>query len=260
MTTPAPRIGRLPCVSYHRRPADAIRFWRVASGRYNSGMYGIIFDMDGVLVDSARPHWESWKRLAAEIGQPMTEQQFLDTFGRNNKDIIPLLFGHDDEPTVRRLSERKESLYRDLIRSGVPTIDGAVDLVRNCHEAGFGLAIGSSGPQRNVELVLSLLKIAPYFRAVITGEQVSRGKPDPQVFHLAAAGLGIPASRCAVIEDAPSGIEAAVAAGATAVALTGTHPAEALGHAHHVVTSLRTVSPGQIQGWIDDFADGNGRA
>jgi HAD superfamily hydrolase (TIGR01509 family) len=217
-------------------------------------MYGILFDMDGVLVDSARAHWESWKRLAAEIGQPMTEQQFLDTFGRNNRDIIPLLFGHNDGPTVQRLSDRKESLYRDLIRDGVPTIDGAVDLVRSCHEAEFGLAIGSSGPRVNVELVLSLLGIDRCFQAVITGEQVSRGKPDPQVFQLAAAGLGLPTNRCAVIEDAPSGIEAAVAAGATAIALTGTHPAAALGAAHYVVASLRAVSPRQLREWIDRVA------
>ena len=85
--------------------------------------FGLILDMDGVLVDSVGPHWQSWKQLAEEIGRPVTEQQFQATFGRQNQDVVPALFGCDDARTIRRLSERKEELYRDLIRDAVPAVE-----------------------------------------------------------------------------------------------------------------------------------------
>ena len=210
-------------------------------------MFGLIFDMDGVLVDSARQHYQSWCRLARELGQEMTEEDFWRTFGRQNRAIIPLLFGYQDEATVQRLGDRKEEIYRELIRQEVPQLDGAVDLVRACHAAGFRLAVGSSGPPENVRLVLEGLKIAPYFDVCITSQQVTRGKPDPQVFLLAAEGLKIPPGRCAVIEDAPSGVQAALAAGAVAIALAGGHPPEVLAAAHQVVTSLRQLTPDSIR-------------
>jgi beta-phosphoglucomutase family hydrolase len=210
-------------------------------------MYGLIFDMDGVLVDSARPHWHSWQRLADEIGQPMTESQFQAVFGRHNRDIIPLIFGVDDEASIQRLADRKEVLYRELIRDRIPAIDGAAELVAACHDAGLSLAIGSSGPPENVNLVLDGMRIADYFPVRITARQVTRGKPDPQVFLLAAEGLGLPPDRCAVVEDAPSGIEAARAAGTAAIGLAGTHPPESLHHAHRVVMSLREIGPADIE-------------
>ena len=217
-------------------------------------MYGLILDMDGVLVDSAAPHWESWKRLGEEIGLPVTEGQFRESFGRGNRDIIPLIFGRDDETSIRRLSDRKEELYRDLIRDRVPAVDGAGDLVRSFYDAGFKLAIGSSGPRENVELVLAGMRIDRYFHTLVTAGQVTRGKPDPQVFELAAEGLGISPRRCAVVEDAPAGIEAALAAGATAIALASTHPPERLQRAHHVVTTLRALSAGSIEQLIRERA------
>lgn len=218
-----------------------------------ANMYGLIFDMDGVLIDSAEPHWQSWRRLAGELGCELSEEGFTQTFGRQNRDIIPFFFGHDDEPTIRRLGDRKEELYREIIRDRIPAMDGAVDLVRACHDAGFALAIGSSGPPENINLVLQGLQIEPLFRAVITSKQVTCGKPDPQVFNLAAAGLGISTDRCAVIEDAPAGVEAALSAGAAAIALTGTHPPEALVAAHRVVSSLRELSPASIRNLIQSF-------
>lgn len=211
-----------------------------------NAMFGLVFDMDGVLVDSVEPHWRSWQRLAHELGRELTEEAFRQTFGRQNRDIVPLLFGHHDAESLRRLGDRKEELYRDLIRDRIPAMDGAVDLVAACHDAGFALAIGSSGPPENISLVLQGLRIERYFKSVITSEQVTRGKPDPQMFQLAVAGVGVPADRCAVIEDAPAGVEAALAAGTTAIALAGTHPRAQLAAAHQVVAALRELSPRSI--------------
>jgi beta-phosphoglucomutase len=215
--------------------------------RHRHPMCGIIFDMDGVLVDSARPHLRSWQLVARELGRDVTDEQFRETFGRQNRDIVPLLFGCHDDESVQRVSNRKEQLYRDLIRNDIPAVDGAADLVRDCRRSGFRLAVGSSGPPENVDLVLDGMGIRGFFDAVITARQVTRGKPDPQVFQLAASALDLPPQRCAVIEDAPSGIDAALAAGATAIALAGTHPLETLQRARVVVTSLRQLSPDSIR-------------
>lgn len=209
-------------------------------------MLGAIFDMDGVLVDSAGPHLASWQRMAREHGRELTEEDFRRTFGRQNRDIIPLALGITDAAEVQRLSDRKEELYRELIRGRVPAMDGAVELVRSLHAAGFKLAIGSSGPPENVEAVLDGMGLADLFHARATSREVHRGKPDPQVFTVAAGMLGLPPGDCAVVEDAPAGIEAALAAGAAAIALAGQHPKESLARAHLLVHSLRDLTPDRI--------------
>ncbi len=216
-----------------------------------SCVYGVIFDMDGVLVDSAEAHLRSWQIMAAEHGREMTADVFRATFGRRSGDIIAEVFGISDPGEIRRLDDRKEAVYRDLIRERVPAMDGAVELVRALRAAGFRLGIGSSGPAENVDLVVEGLGLGDCFDARISARQVTRGKPDPQVFLLAAGELGLPAARCAVIEDAPAGIEAARSAGAAAIGLTGTHPAAALGGADLLVTSLRALTPDRIANLID---------
>lgn len=199
---------------------------------------GVIFDMDGVLVDSYAPHLRSWCLLAEEAGFSVTETQFAATFGKTSREIIRMLFGVTEPSKVRRLDDRKESLYRDLIRSTVPAMPGAMTLMRRLHEAGIRLAVGSSGPPENVELVCDRLGLSAFLSGKVTGRDVQRGKPDPQVFQLAARQMGVLPAACVVVEDAPVGIEAAKRAGMHAIGLVGTHPASALSSADRVVERL----------------------
>lgn len=217
-------------------------------------MYGLIFDMDGVLVDSARPHFESWRQLGVEIHCPVTDEAFVPTFGLRNQEVIEILFGRFDMATVERYSQRKEEIYRDLIRNQVPAMDGAAELVRACFADGFRVGIGSSGPSENVDLVVDSMGLAPYLGAAITARHVSRGKPHPEVFLTAAEALGVPPGRCAVVEDAPAGIEAALSAGAVAIALAGSHPEATLVRAHRLVRSLRELTPAILRAAIDGRA------
>lgn len=207
---------------------------------------GVIFDMDGVLVDSADAHLESWRLLAAELGESIDESLFAQTFGRQNKDIIPLVFGRTGEEEIRRLADRKESLYRGLVRDSPPVVSGAVDLVRSLHEAGAVLAVGSSAPRANVELIVSAMGAADCFAALVTSEVVSRGKPDPEVFLAAAERIGLLPSRCVVIEDAPAGVAAAKAAGAWCVGVRLHHSAEALGAADLTVGKLEELTAERV--------------
>ena len=204
--------------------------------------------MDGVLIDSGDAHLESWMILARELGAGVSQDEFFATFGRPNRDIIPVLFGRElgEAPTSKRideLSERKETLYRELVRGRIPPIDGAVNLVRACHAAGLRLAVGSSGHPENIALALDELGLAGLFEVVVDGHDVTRGKPDPQVFLLAAERLGVAPAACAVVEDAPSGIAAARAAGMVAIGLTTHHAPEALVGAHLVVDRLAELTP-----------------
>jgi len=216
----------------------------------------VIFDVDGVLVDSYAAHFESWLALAKESGFEFTEPQFAVSFGRTSRDIIAQLWGEGrSDEELARMDARKEALYREIIARDFPAMDGARELIAALKSAGFKLAVGSSGPPENIALALSGLGCREAFDATIHGMQVQRGKPDPQVFLLASQALNVPPERCAVVEDAPAGVEAARRAGMAAIALTGTAPRPQLARAHRIVDSLRELSPEGIADVIAHHAD-----
>lgn len=212
-------------------------------------MFAVIFDVDGVLVDSYHAHFESWRRVAAERGFKISEEQFRRTFGRTSREIIAELWGQHrlTRAEIEELDRRKEAAYRDILGRRVPIMDGAPELIDALAEAGFALAVGSSGPPENVQLVLETLGRRELFRGVVTGREVTRGKPDPQVFLLAAKQLDVPADHCAVIEDAVPGIAAAQSAEMAAIGLVSTgHDPASLAAADCRVSSLRELDPQRI--------------
>jgi beta-phosphoglucomutase len=206
----------------------------------------VIFDMDGVLVDTFRAHYESWRRVGADEGRRITRQEFAATFGRTSREVIASWQGGGryTEAEIAALDYRKEAIFRELLARDFPVMPGAVALLRSLRQAGFALGVGSSGPPPNVELVLDRLDARELFGAVITGGDVTRGKPDPQVFLLAAERLGVRPDRCAVVEDAALGIEAARAAGMAAVGFVSTgRTREELAGADLVVGRMGELSP-----------------
>lgn len=215
-------------------------------------LQAVIFDVDGVLVDSYQAHFQSWRLMLAEQGSEFTEEEFRATFGRTSRDIIAQLYeGQLSDDQISRLDDLKEALYRDILRKDFPAVDGAVELVESLADAGFAMAVGSSGPPENVELTLNCLACGQLFAARVTGGDVTRGKPDPQVFLLAAERLGVSPTRCAVVEDASAGVEAANRAEMASIGLTGTATRDELSHARLVVDSLRELSPSAISQLID---------
>jgi len=217
----------------------------------------IIWDVDGTLVDTAEQHFRAWNRLAAEIGLPYTRAEFAATFGMRNPDIIRRVFFPDaDTERCRRLGDRKEELYRASVRDeGTQLLPGVASLLAAFAAAGWPQAVGSSAPPANLDLLLGLTDTRRYFTAVVTGDDVQRGKPDPEVFLTAAAKLDVTANRCVVFEDAVAGVEAARAGRMKCVAVTfvGHHPADKLraAGADLVVRSLEEVTIDQVSSLIE---------
>jgi beta-phosphoglucomutase len=165
---------------------------------------GVIFDMDGVLVDSADAHRRAWQQLGDEAGTPFSTALFQRTFGQRNASIIPQWLGGDvEDERLRQLDARKESVYRDFARAGAVRVYARVPkLLNELRQNGMGIAIASSGPRENVVLLIEVMGARSWIDAVVSAEDVQHGKPHPQAFLTAAERLGLPPARCAVIEVA----------------------------------------------------------
>jgi beta-phosphoglucomutase family hydrolase len=205
--------------------------------------YCVIFDMDGVLADTGPIHFDSWVKMAAEIGVKFTKKNFEDTFGQPSPTITRKLVGPEvEEDLVEKWARLKESYYREMVKDKLLPLPGVIKIIKELKSEGFKLAVGSSGPPENVELLLSKLKIKPFFDVIITAADVKKGKPEPEVFLNVAKILSINPQNCVVIEDAPVGIEAARRAGMISIALTTTHNKEELVGAHLIIKDLTEIS------------------
>lgn len=205
--------------------------------------YCVIFDMDGVLADTGPIHFDSWVKMATEIGMEFTRDMFEQTFGQQSNTITRKLVGPDvDNSLVEYWGNLKEQYYREMVKEKLTPLPGAVRIIKELKIEGFKLAIGSSGPPENVELLLTSLEIKDYFDIIITAAEVRKGKPEPDVFLIAAKSLNINPENCLVIEDAPVGIEAANRAGMISIAITTTHTKEELLGAQLIIKDLTEIN------------------
>jgi len=210
----------------------------------------IIWDVDGTLVDTAELHFDSWVKLAAELGKPFTRADFAATFGRRNPEIIHQLFGNYPAAQVAELGERKERYYRAEAARGVSLLPGVRSLLEQFAQRGIPQAIGSSAPRDNLELILDLTSSRTFFQGVVAMEDTQRGKPDPQVFLVAARKVGRQPAQCIVFEDAVAGVQAAKAGGMKCVAVrfVGHHSEQSLRNAGAdlITTTLDEVNAEQV--------------
>jgi beta-phosphoglucomutase len=200
----------------------------------------VIWDVDGTLVDTAQLHFSAWTRLANELSRPFSRDDFAATFGRRNPEILNYLFGTQfDDRRVAELGDRKEDYYKNAAKTeGVSLLPGARQLLEGLHEAGFLQAIGSSAPLGNVDLILGLTDTRQFFEAIVSMEDTQRGKPDPQVFLVAASRLAVSPVQCVVMEDAVAGVQAAKAGGMRCIAVRFV--------AHHSEEKLRNAGADMI--------------
>jgi HAD superfamily hydrolase (TIGR01509 family) len=184
----------------------------------------VLWDLDGTIIDSGDYHWRAWRDTMRGEGVDLAYAQFLDSFGQKNDRILTTWLGDKATPEViRRVGDVKEALYRQLATAeGLTPLPGAADWIRRLHRDGWRQAIASSAPAENVRVMLRLLDMDRYFDAIVSAEDVSAGKPDPQVFVIAAAKLHTPPAASVVVEDAAAGIEAAKRAGMKCVGVSRT--------------------------------------
>ncbi len=214
---------------------------------------GVLFDWDGVIIDSSRQHEESWVRLAEEERRTLPADHFTVGFGKKNEWIIPhLLHWTTDPAEVRRLSLRKEALYRDIVvEKGLQALPGVHTFLERLKAAGVPNCIGSSTHRENITAILGVLKFEGLFGGMVTSEDVTHGKPHPDVFLKASAKTGVPPPQCIVFEDAFAGIEAGHAGGMKVVGVATTHPATALeGKVHRVVHRLDELTVADLQALV----------
>lgn len=203
-----------------------------------------IFDWDGTLVDSSAAHKWAWERLAADEELTLPENHFVKGFGYTNPKIIREIYDWTTDPAeVARLGDRKEELYRE--RLGTMTLrplKGVLPFIQRLRDTGVPCAIGTSTPRENIRVAARTAGLNGYFAASTCGDEVKKGKPDPEVFLRCAWKLGVQPQHCVVFEDAPHGLEAAKNAQMLAVGLTTTHPARDLPQADLVINSFDDLS------------------
>jgi beta-phosphoglucomutase len=185
-------------------------------------IHAVLWDLDGTLVDSEEFHWRSWRDTMRPEGVELTYAQFLASFGQKNDRILPVWLGADvDGVRMQRIGEDKEAEFRRLAEThGLTPLPGAREWVSALRASGWKQAIASSAPRVNVEMMLRVAGLQDCFDAIVSADDVTIGKPDPQVFLKAAEKLAVPPSRCIVVEDAAAGVEGARRAGMRSIGVT----------------------------------------
>ncbi|MFZ4587568.1 MAG: HAD family hydrolase [Terrimicrobiaceae bacterium] len=219
-------------------------------------MKAVLFDWDGVVIDSSPQHERSWELLAAAESLPLPEGHFKRGFGKKNETIIPDILGWARGPAeIQRLARLKEETYRRLVaESGVNILPGARELLAALRAENIPCAVASSTPRENLDAIFAATGLDACFDAVVCGDDVENGKPAPDIFLLAAKKLGVAPGDCVVIEDAHAGIEAALRAGMPVLAVATTHPVADLGAATAAIESLAAANPDLLRSLSNQYS------
>jgi len=214
----------------------------------NTSQYAVIWDMDGVLIDTGEPHYITWRDTLAEIGIEYTWEAFQATFGMNNLAVLEYVLGEKPDPDQAAfLIEKKESDFREIIRQGVVPLPGIVDWLSCFKDWGVNQAVASAAPWANIDAELDGADLRKFFDAIVSGADLPP-KPNPDVFLKAAAELDVPPERCVVVEDSLAGLGGALAAGMKCITVTTTHPADELHKASLIYNNLTSMSEKEFLG------------
>jgi HAD superfamily hydrolase (TIGR01509 family) len=216
---------------------------------------GVIWDLDGVLADTTEAHFQAWAEALSAWDIPFDRSLFDRVFGMNNEDTLTELLGRPPtQEEITGIAERKEDIFRQHAGELVRPMAGAVRLLDELEQAVWGQGVASSAPQENIDLLIDAFGIRRYFAAILSGDGLPAGKPDPALFLETARALRLPPERCIVVEDAPAGVEAARRAGMPCIAVATTRPRETLGPGP-VFADLQSVT---VQTFSDMLQAGSG--
>ena len=215
----------------------------------------VIWDMDGVIVDTALYHFRSWRYAFKKKGVNFTEADFQRKFGQRNDAIIRATIGREIAPDeIEEIAFEKEGYFRKNVRYHVKPLPGAVELIKALTKEGFKMAIASSAPVENIQLLLGSLGITDCFQQFVSGKEVTESKPSPQIYQMAARKLGAEPRNCIVFEDAITGVAGAKRAGMLCIAITTTNPRESLQEADLVIDSLAELTVSSLENLLAERA------
>ena len=200
---------------------------------------GILFDLNGTMIDDMMIHHKAWQKKLAEHGLDLSLEEVRQTIHGVNEEILERLFAHKYTVEERKqIAWEKEAAYREIFKPDLKLIDGLPAFLASLLHAGFPMAIGTAAPKENADFVLDELNMRSMFGALIHAGDVEKGKPNPEVFEKAASGIHLEAKDCLIFEDSPTGAEAAHNAGAPVVIITTTHTPEEFAHLPNVVHAM----------------------
>ena len=209
----------------------------------------VIWDLDGVLADTAEPHFRAWVTALAEWEIALDRPTFNLFFGMDNRRMLSEILGRPPEPKeLGTIAGRKEHFFRLVAQQMAQPMPGALRLLGELEAAGWPQALASSAPQANINLLVDKFDISSRFHVILSGEELPASKPDPELFLFAAERLSVPPKRCVVVEDAPAGVEAARRAGMHCIAVATTRSGELLADADLLCDDLTTLT-------MDTFAE-----
>lgn len=209
-----------------------------------NNLKAVLFDLDGTLLDNNDFHKRAWEQYLKENGKEISDEDFKENIsGRTNQDAVEHIY---DKKMTEEEAEKyyldKEKIYRKLYEPHIAPINGLQDFLKELQEKEITMAIATSGIQVNIDFMFEHVPIKQYFQEIIQAKDISKGKPEPEIFLKTAEALGLPPEQCIVFEDLISGVEAGKAAGMRVVALTTTHTPEELKDADLVIKDYTEIN------------------
>lgn len=214
----------------------------VKSNVVNLPFKGVIFDMDGTLIESTQADYLAWQKTFADFGRALSFADYQPLLGIKSADVIKRVLGVVDEDEVKECLATKLKYFREIVSvTPIQPVPGAEKLLQQVKEMPVKMALATSSRSEKMKLVMTSLNFINYFDELVTGEEVVRSKPAPDIFILAAKKLGLDVSECVVIEDAVNGVKAAKAANMKCIAITTTHKEADLFEADAVIDSFDEI-------------------
>lgn len=220
------------------------------SSNASSINWAVIFDMDGTLVATTEADFLAWQKLFRHYGKQLTFEDYYPLLGRKSADVVKLGLGLSGQPAEEAMAKKMELFEHIVAEQGIETLPDVRSFLQQLHDAGIPMALATSSRKKKMELVMQTVALERFFSVFVTGEEVVKGKPDPQIFELAASRLQMPADRCIVVEDTVSGVRAAKAAGMACVAISTTHDSEELTEADLLIDHFTSLRPEDLHNLI----------
>ncbi len=209
----------------------------------------VIFDLDGTLIDNNSYHIEAWKAFHNKIGRPFSHEEYKNKFnGKINRDIFNYIFQRELSPEdIQAYTNEKEDLYRELYAPHISPVPGLIQLLEELDGENIPMAVATSGLPVNIRFMFDNIPIERYFKVVVNSTQITKGKPDPEIFLKAAAFLNADPTVCIAFEDSVAGVKSAKNAGMKVIGLTTTHTSDDLKLADLIIKDYTGMRLSQLQ-------------